>query len=241
MKHYSHIGVYKKLPEHGSAMVYILVAIALLAALTASFMRPSSQQTTSQNTFNTITELNSQINFIRSAIQECVLSYPTGDTGLIGVGGYNTPYPLNPSSAYFTPAPKSGAAANDQARNILCPGNPGTSNDHADIFGGSSGKFFPPIVNLFEEWEYYNGTDGVFFYTSTDKTDAFLQTAMTKLDDQYSECEVDIIDASASTEDMTSTATEIECDTETCLRVWMITTGTAVYNGDTDADEAACP
>ncbi|PJF20463.1 MAG: hypothetical protein CUN56_16050, partial [Phototrophicales bacterium] len=140
-----------------------------------------------------------------SAIQECVLTYPSGDTGLIGTS--NVPYPINPSSAYFTPAPKSGAAANDQVRNIMCPGNPGNSNDHAPIFGGTSGKFFPPAVNLFGEWEYYSGVDGVFFYTSTDKTDAFLQTALVKLDDQYSECEADVIDTSAGQIELTSTAT----------------------------------
>ncbi|MEM9468900.1 MAG: hypothetical protein AAF988_01940 [Pseudomonadota bacterium] len=230
--------------EQGSAFVYILIAIALLAALTASFMRPASQQTTSQNTFNTITELNSQINFIRTAIQECVLTYPAGDTGLIGVGGYNTPYPLNPTSAYFTPAPKSGAAPADTVRNIACPGNPGNSNDHAAIFGGTSGKFFPPEVNLFESWFYYNGLDGVFFAARTDKTDAFLQTALSKLDNQYSECEVDIIDASSALVELTSTAgvTELKCPAgNTCIRVWMITNATAVYNGDTDGEEAACP
>ena len=32
--------------ERGSALVYILIAIALLAALTISFMNPSSNQTT---------------------------------------------------------------------------------------------------------------------------------------------------------------------------------------------------
>lgn len=228
----------------GSALVYILIAIALLAALTASFMKPASQQTTSQNTFNTITELNSQINFIRSAIQECVLTYPSVDSDLIASS--NTPYPVNPSSSYFTAPPKSGAAANDQVRNIMCPGNPGTSNDHANIFGGRSGKFFPPAVKLFNEWEYYNGTDGVFFYTATNKSDAFLQTALAKLDNQYSECEADVIDASTGDIELTSAATvsDPKClDGNTCMRVWMITQPSAQYLGDTDGEEAAaaCP
>jgi len=232
----------EKTKQSGSALVYILIAIALLAALTASFMRPSSQQTTSQNTFNTITELNSQINFIRSAIQECVLTYPGGDTALIGDPSYNSPYPLNPSSAYFTPAPKSGAAANDQVRNILCPGNPGDSNDHADIFGGRSGKFFPPPVKLFEEWEYFNNQDGVFFLTRTTKTDAFLKTAMDKLDDQYSECEMDVFDPGAGLGNgLVSFNPDIACNEVYCLRIWLITNDSAVYNGDADGDEVGCP
>ena len=43
--------------QKGSALIYILVAIALLAALTASFMRPSSQQTSAQSGFKAVSEL----------------------------------------------------------------------------------------------------------------------------------------------------------------------------------------
>lgn len=226
--------------QRGSALVYILIAIALLAALTVTFMEPSSQQTSSQNTFETVSELNSQMGFIRSSVQECVLTYPAGDTSL-PAGTTNTPYPINPSSSYFTAAPKSGAAANDQVRNIMCPGNPGDSNDHADIYASSSGKFLAPPPSLFEEFVYYNGVDGVFFFTQTDKTDAFLQSAMQKLDDQFSECEADVIDASGGEVELTSTAggSDPKCPAgSTCFRVWMIMHDTvAHFNGDTDGDE----
>jgi len=235
--------------EQGSALVYILIAIALLAALTASFMKPSSQQTTSQSIFNSVTELNSQVNFVRSAIQECVLTYPSGDTGLIGTD--NTPYPINPTSTYLaspTPADDADPTTNadgDLVRHIGCPGNPGT-NDHSKIFTGTSGKFMPPPPNLFGEWEYFNGVDGVFFYTWTDKSDAFLQSAMQKLDEQYSECEADVIDASGGDIELTSTAAvaDPKClSGNTCIRVWITTQASAVYNGDTDGEEAAasCP
>lgn len=224
--------------QRGSALVYILIAIALLAALTSSFMKPSSQQTTSQSTFNTVTELNSQANFIRSAVQECVLTYPAGEDGLVGTT--NTPYPINPSSTHLlTPA------LNDQARHIRCPGNPGgSSNDHSQIFSGASGKFMPPSPNLFEEWEYFNGSDGVFFYIATDKSDAFLQTAMQKIDDQFSECEADIVDATGGNIELTSTAgaSDPKClEGFVCMRVWLVTKNSAVYNGDAGGDEAACP
>ena len=228
----------KRVSETGSALVYILIAIALLAALTASFMKPSSQQTTAQSSFNMITNLKSQIAFIRSSIQECVLNYPSGESGL--VGSHNFPYPINPSSTYLT-----SPSANDELANIRCPGNPGIGTDHANIFGGNSGKFLPPIPKLFEKWEYYSGADGVFFYTSTDKTDAFLQTAMQKLDDQFSECETDIIDASGGDIELISAAAgdPICPDGSTCFRLWVITQGSAVYNGDTDGEElaAGCP
>ena len=238
----------KRIFETGSALVYILIAIALLAALTASFMRPSSQQTTAQGSFNATVELRSQIDFINSSIQECILNYPSGDRGPSGtsglVGTLNIPYPINPTDTYFTtPAP------NDNLEFIRCPGNPGNTNDHARIFGGTSGKFLPPPVNLFEDWEYYSGTDGVFFFTRTDKTDAFLQTAMEKLDDDFSECQADVIDANDGEVELTSTATadDPKCKQDasgtrgTCFRVWIIPRATATYQAGGAEALASCP
>ncbi len=232
---------FKSISETGSAFIYILVAIALLAALTTSFMRPSSQQTTAQQSFKTISNLNSQIDFVRSAIQECVILHPDGDRGTDGISGLigtsNTPYPINPSSTYLD-----SPDANDQLRHIRCPGDPGTSNDHEDIFTGRSGKFLPPPADLFEEWIYQNHADGVFIYTETTRTDAFLDTALQKLDDEFSECEADIIDATGGEIELTSTAvaTDPKCPSGSkCFRLWLLTNASAVYNGDTDGEEGS--
>ena len=226
--------------QKGSALVYILIAIALLAALTATFMDSSSQQTTSQNTFNTVTDLNSQINFIRSTIQECVLTYPSGSATLIGAS--NVPYPVNPNSTYFTGSTL-GVAANSQAANVRCPGNPGVNNNHTVVFGGASGKFLPPAPKLFNPWIYYNGSNGVFFFNSTSVTDAYLATSLQKLDDQFSECEADIIntkgDVAAS---LLSSGSDVVCPADSlCFRVWLIAQPSANYVRDLDLDEAACP
>lgn len=210
----------------GSAFVYILIAIALLAALTASFMKPASQQTTSQNSFKAVSALKTQIDFARSTIQECVLNYPNGD------GTLNSPWPINPSSTYLA-----SPAGNDNLENIACPGNPGSSNNHSKIFSGSSGKYLPPPPDLFEPWIYYNGTDGIFFFIETNKTDSFIQTALEKLDGQFSQCEADIIDASGGQVELTTTAAagDPKCPNgSTCFRVWIIETG-GVYQ------EAGCP
>jgi hypothetical protein len=231
--------------QKGSAFVYILIAIALLAALTTSFMRPSSQQTTAQQSFKTISNLKSQLEFIRSTIQQCVLMYPDGDRGLNGTSGLigtsNTPYPINPSSTYLT-SPDS----DNLVKHVRCPGDPGGSTDHSDIFTGRSGKFLPPPPDLFEEWVYHNNVDGVFIYNSTDKTDAFLDTALQKLDDEFAECEADIIDATSGDIELTSTANAADpkcLDGSKCFRLWLVTQPSATYNGDTDGEEAAasCP
>lgn len=224
--------------QAGSALVYILVAIALLAALTASFMKPASQQTTAQNSFKAVTSLKSQIEFLRSSVQECVLNYPNGDnsdSANYPSYGASKAYPLKPTDSYFALTSGAGAATtthpNNQMQYIGCPGNPGNNKDHSLIFGGRSGKFMPPPPDLFEPWEYYNGVDGIFFYTRTDKTDSFLQTAMEKLDGEFSDCEADIIDATSAEVELTSTAAvnDPKCPSgSTCFRVRIIALPSAI-------------
>ena len=233
--------------ESGSALVYILIAIALLAALTFSFMEPSSQQTSSQNTFKTVAALQGQIDQIRSTIQECVLSYPRGDKAIpTGSGdddeGARTNYPIRPDSDYFTGATATGPTTGTRlVRDIRCPGQKdggSLAKDHAPMFGGKSGKFMGNAPDLFEDWQYYNGVDGVFFWTYTDKTDAFITSALTKLDENFSECEADVISGNDPALDA---AGDVQCDTNTiCFRVRMIATSDAEWNGDVDGDESGC-
>ncbi len=229
----------KKQREKGAALIYILIAIALLAALTATFMGSSSDQTTSQNITKAVTELGSQINLIRGAIDECVLTYPAGDSAMPAapamVGGESPirPYPLMTSNTYLLNPTSAGVY---WLKNIRCPGNPGNSNNHARIFGGNSGKSLPPAPSLFDEWRYFNQVDGVFFFTSTAKTDAFLKTALQKLETQFSRCEAEFIDATGGDKNLDSVG-GWKCTTgRMCFRVWMKTTGTSFY-----PDKTGCP
>ncbi len=237
--------------EQGSALVYILIAIALLAALTVTFMEPSSQQTSSQGSFKAISSIEAQIDSIRSAIQECVLTYPAGDSLIDnGVGGDDEGardnYPINPNSNYYS----ANAAPYDQSgdrlvKNIRCPGNNGgvgNESKHEKIFSSSAGRFMPTAPALFNDWQYYNGNDGVFFWIETDKTDAFLVSALDKLDTKFATCETDVIDATSAAKDLDSDATLTCPSGSVCFRVWMFSKATAVFNGDTtDTSEATCP
>ncbi len=247
--------------ERGSALVYILIAIALLAALTVSFMEPSSQQGTSQNTFRTVSDISSQVEFIRSAVQECVLTYQTGDNAILTNSNVptepnaNSIYPISPMSGRFTGATV-GPASSRAVSGLRCPGNPGCeyptngdppicNNNHAPIFTGASGKFMPPPPALFGPWQWYNNTDGIFFWIATNKTDAYLRSALEKLDDEYEECEADFIDASSTNQQLASDDATLTCPQGSlCFRVRMITKPSAVYNGDGVApnnDEVGCP
>jgi len=232
--------------EQGSALVYILIAIALLAALTVSFLSPSSQQTSSQSGFRTITALSSQSTLIQSAVHECVLSYRKGDKSIDISGTGSDPdarrnYPIKPNSTHYNTA-TIGPTAGRLVKDIRCPGNPGGNDEnHVKIFASVSGKFLPAAPDLFEDWEYYNGEDGVFYWTKTNKSDAFLSTALQKLDDEYGECEADIVDATGGAVNLDSNAETSCTNGYTCLRMRLTIKSTAVYNGDTDGEEAACP
>ncbi|PJB73489.1 MAG: hypothetical protein CO093_00590 [Alphaproteobacteria bacterium CG_4_9_14_3_um_filter_47_13] len=231
--------------ERGSALVYILIAIALLAALTVSFMNPSSNQTTSQNTFKSVSEIQSQVDFVRSAIQECILLHQTGDGKAIADGAQlNQPYPLMPDDAYFANCVADPADTDNFVSLLRCPGNnPGpagavTEGCHGNIFGGNTGKFMPPQPSLFGPWRYYSGDDGVFFWIETTATDAFIDTVLDKLDSEFSKCEGDKIVASGADVEMTSDMPgDVVCpDGSKCFRVWMKTdAASAVYQ------EAGCP
>jgi len=223
--------------ESGSALVYILIAIALLAALTVSFMEPSSQQTSSQSGFRTSTAVQGQVDVIRSAVQECILRYPNGDTAIpTGNGqsdeGARIEFPINPNSTYLPLAMRSG---NRNVSGIRCPGNNagGAANEHQPVFGGSTGKFMPTPPDLFLDWQWYNGNDGVFFWIRTDKADSFLQSSMEKLDETFSECEADVIVApSGSAVNLDADAT-VTCPAgNICFRVWMINNGTGPHADD---------
>lgn len=208
-----------RLHSRGSALIYILIAIALIAALTAMFMQPSSQQTRSQNSFKLGAELNGQVQMIRAAIQDCILQYPEGDSGTSAITGYHGQYPVEPDNAYLD-----SPASDKNVANLRCPGNnPGgaNANNHAAIFGGNSGRFMPATPAMFSPWTYRNGTNmtidgvsttGVFFQINSNATDAFIGEAMQKVDEQFTECETDYIVGTGSN----------GCpNNNKCLRVWV--------------------
>lgn len=232
--------------ERGSALVYILIAIALLAALTISFMEPSSQQSQSQNTYNLTSELAAQADYIRTTIQECVVLYPGGDGGALPPNPlvqHNNPFPLNPTDAYLTPLPT--PPTDPLVRDLRCPGNPGNDPDHQPIFSGQSGKFLSPIPSMFDDWQYYNGPDGVFFWTQTDKTDAYINTALTKLNEQFGACEADVVQTGGSAVSLDNANTALCPADSYCLRIWMITDNEITTDPELSvfsaAESATCP
>lgn len=233
--------------RRGSALIYILIAVALLAALTVSLMDSSSQQSQSQSATSLVTDVSGQISFISSAISECVLEHPDQDAGLTTTQQKNAPYPINPVDPYFTAQSATiGSDTDNTVKNLRCPGNPGGSGsnkqNHARIFGGSSGKFLPPPPALFTDWTYYNGADGIYIMTTTDKTDPFITSSMSKLDAKYSNCEGEVIDRRGQSDKIITSDTTPgdsaarKCPAGSlCFRYWIILKGTAIHG------DSSCP
>lgn len=242
--------------EAGSALVYILIAIALLAALTMAFMNSSSNTTSSQNSYRAVSEIKSQVDFIRAAVDECVLRASFGNgqvAGDININntssgtdpGANKLYPIDPGSLYFTSATVGPTIGTRWVRDIRCPSDPGDNVNHAPIFGGATGRFMPQPPPLFGDWQWYNGPDGVFFWTETTNTDPYLDTVLQKLNDEYAVCEADTIDASGSAENLDQDGT-LQCPSGSrCFRVWlkadMLNGSGDVEDGDTDPEAANFP
>lgn len=234
--------------QNGSALIYILIAVALLAALTVSLMEPAGQQAQSQNATNIYTEIDGQIGFISSSISECVLTHPNQDSELTTTEQQNAPYPINPSDPYFdSQSATPGTDPDDTVQYIRCPGNPGgtgpNNQNHARIFGGTSGKFLPPAPALFDDWTYYNGADGVAIMVSSTKSDSYIESALLRLDQKFSKCEAEVIDRrSAADLDVTSDVTPgagsvRKCaGGSICFRYWIVLKPTAIH-----ADSPDCP
>lgn len=205
--------------EKGGALIYILIAIALLAALTTTFIQPGGQSSRTQNAFKLASELTSQSRVIRSGIQDCILRYPQGHNA-ISETGYVDPYPLNPDSADTEYAAYD--VTNKNVSNVRCPGAA-----FEIIFGGSGlfTSYLPPAPTLMEEWQYFNGNatgasqiygmdfNGVFYEVKSDKSDPFIAESMQKVDGLMSSCEVDY-----TVGDDTNGCE----DGHQCLRFWII-------------------
>lgn len=192
--------------QRGNVLLYILLAVGLLAALTYSYVQDSRENYSSQQSIHLAEQLFSQINMIKSAVIQCTLEYPMGggDTdndGSIGTtDNPNNPYPLNPSSA-LNASRKIGAwpgvsdpiaaAANDYVRNLTCVGAPAAA---AYIFQGSGnqGRFLPPPPPGFTEWSYTNDSTGVFITITASATDAAAQSALTRIQSKFTSSQASV-------------------------------------------------
>lgn len=211
--------------QRGSALIYILIAIALLGALTASFMDSSGEQNTKQTELNLVSEMKSEIDSIRSAIDECVSTYPSGDNALVGTK--NMPYPLLPTDTYLlNPQPLYSLAGD-----IRCPGNPGNSNNHEKIFSAKTGM----SAHLKFGWLYYNGIDGIAIQAFFTNSDPYIEKSLAKLDNLFSKCETQYFDARAGIIQTTSDNNSgYRCLAGyQCFKVWIKPNASAIYPGET--------
>lgn len=178
--------------QKGSVLLYIFIAVGLLAALTYSFIGDSRDGMSTQNAVKTAQELYAQSNLIRSAIIECTLLYPAGGGDLDASGTIdssdnpNTPYPVVPSSA-LNPE---GAQADDSVKYVSCTGAP---SGKRNMFQGTNnqGRILPPPPGGFSNWEYVNDSDGVRIQINAPNTSLGIAT-LDRLMEKFETCQADI-------------------------------------------------
>ena len=73
------------------------------------------------------------------------------------------------------------------------------------------------------EWQWYNGVDGVFFWIASNKTDAYITTALDMLNEQFGACEADVVTAGGTAVALDNAGNVLCPANSTCFRLWMIT------------------
>lgn len=233
----------KSNPQRGSVMIYILVAVGLLAGVTATMMTGSSNQTNNNKGSGITADLKSQLNVIVAAVQECTMTYPNQDGDLTATQQKNAPYPINPKDPYLDD-PAAEVVATDEVSYIRCPGNPGTGasgfESQKRIFSGESGKFLPEPPPGFSPWVYYNGVNGVYVMTAALNATVETKKAILAVDIGYNPCQTDVTDlrgtgssADLSTDIVPGDSGEKSCPGGAiCFRHWFVQKASAV---ETDA------
>ena len=135
-------------------ILYVLLAIVMLATITGAIAVSSNQGNDNARTTGAGSELITQTNYIASAIRDCFINFGTSDTG----DEQNQGYPGSSTA---------GGVSNAAANTLNCPGS------GQDIFG--TDWFYPRDINFLGDWQYSsNGTDGVYIsITLTDNTNVF--------------------------------------------------------------------
>ena len=120
--------------EAGNVLIYILIAVVLFAALSASLMSGGQDSAVAQSSLRLSQAIQSQAQGIRSGILECVLVYQ--DAG----------YPTTPGS--------------NLAEDVQCVS---PSSGTFDIFKGFQGNFMPEPPRPFNDWVYNNDAAGTIY------------------------------------------------------------------------------
>jgi len=145
--------------QAGNILIYIFIAIGLLATLTLAITRDTSTHDLSRQARENTALLIQQADYIRAAFQECAMLYPDGGGDLDGDGdidGNDNPYAPYPLSAGSSKQPN-GAGASQYLIDQQCTGAPAA---RAYMFQPPN-QFRVPQPKVATQWYYSADADGL--------------------------------------------------------------------------------
>jgi len=170
--------------EKGSVVAYLLMAVALIAALTAALTKGSHESAVTIQVQQHVKFLETDLQTIRSAINECILVYSdpvdiNGDNLINTTDNPNAPFPLY--------GDLSSGGLGVPLSEIKCPGN------QQAIFNNKAGKFFSLIGSSDYTIDYNNnGTEGIQIIILRNSASPVWDEAMSQVNAKLSTCSAEI-------------------------------------------------
>ncbi len=182
--------------QAGNILIYIFIAIGLLATLTLAVTRDTSTHDLKRQARENTALLIQQADYIRAAFQECALLYPDGGGDLDGDGDIDnndnpyTPYPLNAGD----PKQPNGAGASQYLIDQQCTGAPAAT---AYMFQPPN-QFRVPQPKVTTRWYYSADANGLRVSVSYNFPNAVGDTMVNMLAQRLPDCEFDTHDFSST-------------------------------------------
>jgi hypothetical protein len=210
----------KKNAQKGGVVAYLQIMIFLIGLVAVALTQGSKRNATTQQIDELTAYMQSDIETLRNAISECVVTYndpaDIDDNGTIDSDDNpNAPFPLYDDLS-------SGAAGEDLF-DIRCPGAPASNQP---IFNNDAGRTFKLLQDstLWSVNYLNDSTEGVLVRITRTASDAAWDEAASRINDHYSACEV-----AAETDGG-------DC-ANGCIYYWILRRATSV----TATESGACP
>jgi len=187
---------YSEKNTSGNILMYVFIAVGLLAALTVAIVKDGTVRDPVQEARRAADVLIQQSNYLRTAFQECAMLYPDGGGDLDGDGDVDNndnPYAPFPLEATDSKQPN-GAGASQYLIDQQCTGAPAAT---AYMFRPPS-RYNVPDPQITSQWFYEAGSAGLRLEVSYSFPDQIRDNVVDILDQRLADCEFSTYDTGST-------------------------------------------